>query len=153
MNEVKNIIKDFDTHHSLITQHYNNVILFDGVCNLCNSSINFVLDRDKKKKFIFASLQSNAGKELLEFHHIQQLEHYDSILLIKDHKIYKKSSAALEIAKGLSGGWKFFYVFKIIPRFIRDIFYDLIAKNRYRLFGKSDTCRVPEPEIKSRFIS
>jgi predicted DCC family thiol-disulfide oxidoreductase YuxK len=128
-------------------------ILFDGVCNLCNASINFIIDRDKNSKFIFAALQSEAGNQLLKQHQISvPAKGFDSIILIKGDKVYKKSDAALEIAKDLSGFWSLFYVFKIIPSFIRDIFYNLIAKNRYVLFGKSDSCRIPTPELKQKFL-
>jgi predicted DCC family thiol-disulfide oxidoreductase YuxK len=131
--------------------HY--IILFDGVCNLCNGSVNFVLDRDKKKKFKFGALQSDIGKELLLKYNVQHSIGYDSVVLIKNNKIYKKSSAALEVARHLNGMWPALYVFKIIPSMIRDFVYDLISRNRYRLFGKSETCRLPEPGIKERFLN
>jgi predicted DCC family thiol-disulfide oxidoreductase YuxK len=130
----------------------NNVILFDGICNFCNASVNFVLDRDRNKKFMFAPLQSEIGKQLQEQFNIQSGEKMQSVILISDNKVYRKSSATLEIAKGLGGVWYLFYIFKIFPAFIRDIFYDLIAVNRYRIFGKRETCRIPDPEIKSRFL-
>jgi len=129
------------------------IILFDGVCNLCNGSVNFVLDRDKKKKFKFGALQSDIGKELLRKYNVQHSVNYDSVVLIKNNKVYKKSSAALEVAKHLGGIWPALYVFKIIPSFIRDFIYDLISKNRYRIFGRTETCRLPEPGIKERFLS
>lgn len=141
------------SHSALRTPHSSYIILFDGVCNFCNSSINFVLDRDHKKKFMFGALQSETGKKLLEENGIAQTKDLDSVILIKNNKVYKKSAASLEIAKDLSGGWPLFYVLKIIPWFIRDIFYDLIAKNRYRLMGKRDACRMPAPGEKERFLN
>ena len=128
------------------------VILFDGVCNFCNSSVNFVIDRDKHKKFLFAALQSEAGKQLLQQYNIPFKENPDSVVLIQNNKAYQKSSAALQIAKGLGGLWMVPYTFIIIPPFIRDFFYDIIARYRYKLFGKKDRCRMPDPEIKTRFL-
>ena len=124
-------------------------IFFDGVCNLCNGAINFVIDRDKKQRFNFSSLQSEAAEKILP----NYLNEVDSIILVKKSgKIYCKSNAALEISKSLKGLWPALYAFKILPRFIRDIVYDWIAKNRYKWFGKRDTCRMPSPELKERFL-
>jgi len=128
------------------------VILFDGVCNFCNATINFLIDRDKKGIFKFAALQSESGKEILERHQIKVLTEADSVVLEKDGKIYQKSDAALEIARHMEGLWKFLYAFKIVPRFIRDAIYDSVAKNRYRLMGKRDSCRLPTPELRARFL-
>ena len=126
-------------------------ILFDGVCNFCNASINFVIDRDSQKIFKFAALQSDVGQQILRENNFPQSE-FDSIFLTDGNKIYQKSDAALEIAKRLDGAWKIFYFFKIVPRFIRDFVYDLVAKNRYKIFGKSESCRIPTPELKERFL-
>jgi len=124
-------------------------IFFDGVCNLCNGAINFVIDRDTSGRYQFASLQSEVASEHLP----ERYTALDSIVLYKvSGKIYDKSSAALEIAKGLGGGWSLFYVFKIIPKFIRDAIYNWIARNRYKWFGKRATCRMPSPELKERFL-
>ncbi len=128
------------------------VVLFDGVCNFCNSSINFIIDRDKHNKFKFAALQSELGKQLLQTHGVEQPATLDSVVLIKNEKIYKKSEAALEIARELSGLWPLLYIFKILPTFIRDIFYDLLAVNRYKIFGKADVCRMPTPELQQKFL-
>jgi predicted DCC family thiol-disulfide oxidoreductase YuxK len=127
------------------------IVLFDGVCNFCNSSINFVIDRDSKRRFKFASLQSETGQRILRVHHLPN-NSFDSIILVNEENVFQKSDAALEIARQLDGMWKVFYVFKIIPTFIRDFFYDIVAKNRYKIFGKSDTCRIPTPELKNRFL-
>ena len=126
-------------------------ILFDGVCNFCNASINFVIDRDSQKIFKFAALQSDVGQQILRENNFPQSE-FDSIFLTDGNKIYQKSDAALEIAKRLDGAWKVFYFFKIVPRFIRDFVYDLVAKNRYKIFGKTEACRIPTPELKERFL-
>jgi len=128
------------------------VILFDGVCNLCNSSVLFIIKRDPKAKFKFASLQSEFGKSHLEKFGLPVTE-LNSVLLIKDGKLFQKSNAALEIAKHLGGGWPVFYVFKLVPAFFRDGFYSWIARNRYRWFGKKDACMIPTPELKSRFLA
>ena len=126
------------------------IILFDGVCNLCNGSVLFIIRRDPKSKFRFAALQSDFG--------MAKLRHYgippgmlNSIILIQHGKAHQKSNAALEIAKNLSGLWPAMYVFKIIPRVVRDWVYDLIARNRYKLFGRRDECMIPTPELKARF--
>ncbi len=126
-------------------------VLFDGVCNFCNASINFVIDRDSKGIFKFAALQSKIGQEILKKYNLKQTD-FDSIILEKEGKIYQKSDAALEIARNLDGLWKIFYIFKIIPSFLRNPIYDLIAKNRYRIFGRTDVCRIPTPELKARFL-
>ncbi|RDB06294.1 thiol-disulfide oxidoreductase DCC family protein [Runella aurantiaca] len=128
----------------------SDVILFDGVCNFCNASINFVIDRDAARRFRFASLQSDFGQRLLAENN-RQLTDFDTVLLLREGKLYEKSDAALEIARYLKG-WSWLYLFRFVPRFIRDFFYDIIAKNRYRLFGKSESCRIPTPEEKKLFV-
>lgn len=129
----------------------NAVVLFDGVCNFCNSSVNFVIDRDKKQYFKFGALQSEEGKEVLL--KIGDAEDYlDSIVLVEGEKVYKDSAAALRISRKLSGFWPMMYAFIIVPRPIRDAVYRFIANNRYAWFGKMDSCRIPTPDIRSRFI-
>ena len=128
------------------------IILFDGVCNFCNASINFLIDRDPKGVFKFAALQSEPGKAILEKHHITSITDFDSVIVEKDGKLYQKSDAALEIARNMGGLWKLLYGFKIVPKFIRDFVYDLVAKNRYRFMGKMDACRIPTPELRARFL-
>lgn len=128
-------------------------ILFDGVCNLCNASVNFIIDWDRHNVFRFAALQSESGQRLLNQHNIVIPENdYDSLLLIKGNTVYKKSTAALNIARELTGLWPLFYVFIVLPAPVRDVFYTLIARNRYKLFGKSDSCRLPSPELNRKFI-
>jgi predicted DCC family thiol-disulfide oxidoreductase YuxK len=130
----------------------NSIILFDGICNLCNHSVKFVLKYDKKKVFYFASLQSNAGRRLLQEHNLSNTV-FNSFVLIKDGKPYLKSTAALMVAKKLSGVIKIIYIFIIIPGFIRNAIYNVIAKNRYKWFGKQESCMMPTPDLQSRFLN
>ena len=127
------------------------IILFDGVCNFCNASINFIIDHDPEKHFKFAPLQSDFGQKTLRKFH-KNTEDFDSVILLKNNQLYQKSEAALEITKHLSGFWKYLAIFKILPTFVLNFFYDIIAKNRYQIFGKSDTCRMPTPDLKERFL-
>lgn len=129
----------------------NHIILFDGVCNLCNSSINFVIEKDTKNLFKFGALQEEPGISLLKKHTIDTTA-TDSIILIENNKVYTKSSAALRVAKRLSGFWPLLYVFIIIPPFIRNKVYDYIAKNRYKWYGKKDRCMIPTPALKDKFL-
>ncbi|WKV12573.1 thiol-disulfide oxidoreductase DCC family protein [Marivirga harenae] len=125
------------------------IIFFDGVCNLCNGAVNFIIDHDKKGHFKFAPLQSNAAEKHVP---LSIRENTDSILLVDSNKIYSKSTAALKVAKNLNGPWKALYIFIIFPKFVRDFVYDQISRNRYKWFGKRDTCRMPSEEIKNRFV-
>lgn len=127
------------------------ILLFDGVCNLCNSSVQWVIDRDRQGQFQFASLQSEFSKQKLKQFGVKN-EDLNTVVLIDGDRVFKRSSAALEVLKKLGGGWQLFYVFKIVPAPIRDIVYNFIAKNRYRWFGKEESCRIPTPELKSRFL-
>ena len=125
------------------------IVLFDGVCNLCNSSVNFIIDHDRKGKFKFAALQSDAGKRALE-PFSEKIA--DSVLVVANGRLYQKSSAALYIASKLGFPYNLFGIFYIIPRFVRNPIYDWIARNRYRWFGKRESCRMPTPELKERFL-
>ena len=128
------------------------IILFDGVCNLCNNAVNFVIKRDKKSVFRFASLQSDIGQKLTNERGIDTTK-VDSIILIDPGTAwYEKSTAALQIAKQLSGMFPLLSVFLIFPKSFRDWVYDIIAKNRYKWFGKKDQCMIPTPELKALFI-
>ena len=129
----------------------HSIILFDGVCNLCNSSINFVIKRDSANLYKFTALQEAPGIGLLKQYGINTLD-TDSIILIGNGKAYTKSSAALRVAKGLSGVWPVLYGFIIIPKWIRNAVYDYIAKNRYKWYGKKDSCMIPTPELKNKFL-
>jgi predicted DCC family thiol-disulfide oxidoreductase YuxK len=129
----------------------NPVILFDGVCNLCSSSVQFILKRDKEKKFLFASLQSNYGQDLLKQLDLP-IDTFNSFILYEERKIYTRSTAALKIFSQLKG-WRWVKIFLIVPKFIRDGVYNLVAKNRYKWFGKKEECWVPTPELKARFLN
>ncbi len=128
------------------------VILFDGVCNLCNGSVQYVIRHDRDALFKFASLQSDSGQQLLHKYQLP-LNNFNSFVLIEEEKIYTRSTAALRVARKLSGMVKLLYGFIIVPAFIRDTVYDLIARNRYKWFGKKDTCMIPTPALKSRFLN
>ncbi|HIP48891.1 MAG TPA: thiol-disulfide oxidoreductase DCC family protein [Lutibacter sp.] len=126
------------------------IILFDGVCNLCNSSVQFVLKHDKKQNFVFAALQSDVARELL-LHYPKEIIEKDSIILIQNKKIHTESTAALLIAKEFTGLWKGFQFFWIFPKFLRDFVYRIIAKNRYKWFGKKKACMIPDKSVMDRF--
>ena len=127
------------------------IIYFDGVCNLCNASVQFVIKRDKDEQFHFASLQSEYAKKNLP-EALTNDAALQSIVLQEGEHLKTKSSAALSISRKLSGGWSLLYAFMIIPKFIRDVVYQWIARNRYRWFGKQDECMIPAPELKARFL-
>lgn len=133
-------------------QDEKNILLFDGVCNLCNASVQFVLKRDKQKKFLFASLQSEIAEKLLS-EQPEYITDLHSIVLLKNGKLYDKSTAALHLAKDLSNAWPlFYYLFIWWPKGIRDAIYSYISKHRYRWFGKQDTCSIPDNSQKDRFL-
>lgn len=127
------------------------VILFDGVCNLCNASVQFIIKHDKKSVFRFASLQSEFGKRIIEKFDLAN-KNIDSVMLFENNTVQLKSTAALQIAKRLGGIYSALYVFIIIPKFMRDSIYDFVARNRYRWFGKQESCMIPKPELKKLFI-
>ncbi|MGH2575055.1 MAG: thiol-disulfide oxidoreductase DCC family protein [Ignavibacteria bacterium] len=127
------------------------IILFDGVCNFCNKTIDFIIDRDRENKFKFAALQSEAGKGLLKKFDLKTDE-LDTLILIEGDKYFERSTAILRIARDLRGMWKLFYSFIIIPPYFRDIAYNIIAKHRYRWFGKREQCRVPTAELREKFL-
>ncbi|MDO8996647.1 MAG: thiol-disulfide oxidoreductase DCC family protein [Sediminibacterium sp.] len=135
-----------------ITSNTNPVILFDGVCNLCNSSVQFVIKHDPKKKFRFASIQGDYGQQVLKQFHLPP-DSLNSFILLKDNQIYTHSTGALKVAKQLSGAWPLLYVFIIIPPFIRNAVYQFIANNRYKWFGKKESCAIPSPELKALFYN
>jgi predicted DCC family thiol-disulfide oxidoreductase YuxK len=128
------------------------VILFDGICNLCNASVIFILKHERKPVFQFASMQSDKGRELLESYNMPS-DYLDSVVLIKDGTVYFGATAALKIGQTLKFPWSFFaYTGMVIPKFMRDWTYNLIAKHRYQWFGKRDICMVPTEERKARFL-
>jgi len=127
-----------------------NIILFDGVCNLCNTFINLLIDWDKKNAFYFVALQSETGQILLEKYHISK--NLDTVFLLKNGRVFMKSSAALEVMTILGGFFKIFSFLKLFPLSFRDRLYDWVAKNRYKYLGKKDSCRVPTPELMAKFL-
>ena len=130
------------------TQH---IIIFDGVCNFCNSSVNFIIKRDHKNVFVFTPMQSKPAQDLIAKYQVENVG-FDTFLLIKNNECYYRTDAALEITKDLSGLWFLFRVFKLCPRPIRDYFYRLLARNRYSIFGKTDACMIPTAEVESKFL-
>lgn len=128
-----------------------NIILFDGVCNFCNFWVDFIIKRDKKKIFKFAALQTNSGNKILD-NFREKTEGVDSVIFVENNRCFTRSSAALRIVKKLPGLWAYLYAFIIIPKPLRDFIYDFVAKNRYRIFGQKESCRLPSPEEKDRFI-
>ncbi|HIF48406.1 MAG TPA: DUF393 domain-containing protein [Cytophagales bacterium] len=128
------------------------VILFDGYCNLCNSQVNSILRFDFKKFFYFSNLDSSFSKKVIKENKVESLEG-KTIILYHNNKIIIKSNAAIKIAYLLGGFFKIFIIFKILPNFIRDGIYDIISRNRYRWFGKSDSCYIPKKKILDRFIN
>lgn len=129
--------------------HPISIIFFDGECNLCNSSVNFIIRHDRRNIFQFSSLQSDFAKSALG--NILFNTGISTIILKKGDALFFKSDAALEISRSLSGGWPAFYFFKIVPKFIRDFIYDFVASHRYRWFGKT-SCLIPTAELKARFL-
>ncbi|MEY4935135.1 MAG: hypothetical protein RIS64_1494 [Bacteroidota bacterium] len=132
-------------------ENSSSIILFDGVCNLCDGVVQFVLKKDKKARFRFAALQSERGTALLKQFGLSTTN-YNSFVLIESGRVYQKSTAALQVLKGLGGVWMLLYAFMIVPRPIRDAIYDRVARNRYRFFGKKDECMLPTAEIRARFL-
>jgi len=126
------------------------IVLFDGVCNFCASSVQFIIRHDKTKSLKFASLQSPLGQELLTKYNMSK--DLEGVVFIENNKAYFKSAAAFKIVRYFGGFWKILNVFSILPLFVTDFGYDIIAKNRYRWFGKKDSCMIPSPEIRSRFL-
>lgn len=127
------------------------IVLFDGVCNLCSSSVQFILSRDKSGVFHYASLQSDFGQAFLASRNLSQ-EDFDSVILIEGDQFFVKSDAALRISSRLGGLWPLLGIGRILPRKIRDALYDFIARRRYRWFGRKETCWLPKAEWKGRFM-
>lgn len=127
------------------------VVLFDGVCNLCNRSVQFIIKRDKKNIFRFASLQGKTGQTILQQHGLPP-DQFNSFILVEGEKIRLRSSGALWMLKLLGGGWSLLYGFIIVPAFIRDAVYNFIARNRYKWFGRKESCMIPTPALKHRFL-
>lgn len=129
----------------------NPILLFDGVCNLCNQSVQFIIKHDKQGLFRFAALQSDIGKAMLEKHQLP-LDNLDTVVLIMNGKAYTRSSAALQVLRQLGFPWSLMTAFLILPKRFRDLVYDFIAKNRYRWFGQQESCMMPTAELRGRFL-
>lgn len=129
----------------------SHLIMFDGMCNFCNFWVNFIIDHDEKKYFKFNSLQSNIAQNFLKRKNLD-LPKMDTIVLMMNEKVYFKSSAALQIAKKLNGFWKVVYILAIIPEPLRDLIYNFIARNRYKWFGRRESCRIPTEDESDRFL-
>jgi predicted DCC family thiol-disulfide oxidoreductase YuxK len=127
------------------------VLLFDGVCNLCNASVQWVLTHDREAQFRFASLQSETGQHLLRRHGLDA-ENFDTVVLVDGDRVFLRSDAPLEIARRIGGGWKLLFFLRIVPRFLRNAVYNFVARNRYRWFGQRESCMLPRPEWKERFL-
>ena len=134
-----------------MTATTHKIVLFDGVCNLCNSAVQLMIKHDHDDRFMFAALQEEAGLALTKKYNIDT-SMIDSIVLIDNGKAYVKSTAALHIALYLKGLWPLCHGALIVPRFIRDLVYDIIAKYRYKWFGKKESCMIPTPDIKRKFL-
>lgn len=127
------------------------LVLFDGVCNFCNFWVNFAIKRNQKKNLRYTPIQGETAKKILPHHHLSTNE-LSSVILIENGKAYTQSSAALQICRHLNGGWKLFYGFFIVPKFLRDFIYNIIARNRYKWFGRKEECMVPSNEIRDLFL-
>ena len=127
-------------------------ILFDGVCNFCNSAVNFTIKRNKNANIVFAPMQSAAGEKLLQQYNLPA-DDMQSFIFIEKGIVNKQSTAALKVCRHLRGLWPLCYGFIIVPKFIRDGIYNWVAKNRYKWFGVRQECMIPTPEVKARFLS
>ena len=128
------------------------LVLFDGVCNLCTGAVTFIIRRDPARRFTFASLQSPAAQEILNRHQLANGD-LDTMILVENGKVYQRSTAALRIARKLRAPWPLCYAFIIIPRPLRDLVYRWIARHRYQWFGQRETCMIPDPTTRDRFLS
>jgi len=128
----------------------NPVILFDGVCNLCNGSVQKIIAADPQQQFRFASLQGSFGQQVLKQFHLPSSE-LSSFILLENNQIFTKSTGALKVARKLSGAWPLLYALILVPRFIRDGVYSIIARNRYKWFGKKESCMVPHAALQNLF--
>jgi len=127
------------------------ILLFDGVCNLCNGFVQYTIERDPEGQFRFAALQSDVGKEVLQ--HINlSTEDLDTAILIEDGKIYTQSTVGLRMIKKMNVWYSFIYFLIIFPKSFRDFFYRILARNRYKWFGEKETCMIPTPELQARFL-
>lgn len=129
----------------------SSLVFFDGVCNLCDRTVQFLLKIDKHQRLQFGSLQGETAKKILPAYQISP-EKLGSIVFIHQNNVYTESSAVLEILRVIGGPWTLLYIFRIVPPFIRNAFYRLIARYRYQWFGKKDQCMIPSPSVRTRFL-
>ena len=129
----------------------DNLVLFDGVCNLCNALVQFVIRHDPKAKFRFAAIQSDIGRTIFQKYGMDPVD-LQTFVFISDNQVFLRSSAAIAVASRFGGAWRMCAIFWLIPRFVRDAVYSAIAKNRYRWFGRKETCMIPTPGIEKRFL-
>jgi predicted DCC family thiol-disulfide oxidoreductase YuxK len=127
------------------------IVLFDGVCNFCNAGVNFLIDHDARQRLRFAALQSATGQRLLRRFGLRTTD-FDTLVLVEGRHCYLRSTAALRIAAHLEAPWRFLVALLLVPTFLRDCAYEVLARNRYRWFGRSESCRVPTPELRQRFL-
>lgn len=139
-----------DNSHASNNSDQHPTLLFDGVCNLCNASVQWVLLHDTKGIFHFSALQSEVGQGLLQQHSLDA-QNLNTVVLVDGNKLYMRSDVPLEIVRRLGGFWQLLYVFKIIPKPLRDVVYNWVAKNRYRWWGRREECMLPRAEWKGRF--
>ena len=135
-----------------MTQIPDNLILFDGVCNLCSALVQFVIRHDPAAKFRFAPIQSDLGKEIFQSHGLDPSD-LQTFVFIADGKLFLRSDAAIEVVSGFGGAWGIFKIFRFVPRSLRNTIYSFIARHRYRWFGRKEVCMIPTAEIKERFLS
>ena len=136
-----------DTNGNLPSQ----LIVFDGVCNLCSGLVKFIIARDPQAAFMFTPLQSEPGQQILQRYDLPN-DDFESFIYIRQGILYQRSTAALYVLRDIGGLWQHLYGFIIVPRFIRDGVYDLVARSRYSIWGRKDSCMVPTPDIKKRFL-
>lgn len=134
-----------------MTQIPDSLVVFDGVCNLCSALVQFVIRHDPAAKFRFAAIQSEIGREISQSYGLDPAD-LQTFVFISDGKMHVRSDAAIEVVSRFGGAWRFFTVFRLVPRVARDWIYSVIARNRYRWFGRKDVCMIPTPEIKERFL-
>jgi predicted DCC family thiol-disulfide oxidoreductase YuxK len=137
--------------HTFVIMMKDHLVIFDGVCNLCNSTVQFIIKRDRKKKFSFTTYQSGVGQDILKQQGFPATDQ-STVVYVKNGVPCFKSKAVLEILRDLGCCWNLFYILIVIPPFIRDFVYDIIAKSRYWVFGKRESCMVPNPELMERFL-
>ena len=144
-------MESIDASQNNEIESHRSIILFDGVCNLCNGTVNFVADRDPDLHFRMASLQSETGQKLLDRYQLPK-DNFETIILIEDGKAFTHSTSILRILKRLSGLWPVLSVFLLLPSPFRDWCYQWVSDNRYRWFGREESCRIPTPEMAHRFL-